>query len=110
MQFRNIMVRVLNMCNYVHLRCTSYNTVQKVNSVNSRLFGSLMVEGQKDFLSLVLLFRLLYFLPEGRRVNGPCWGGVGSLMLVEALMVELLVHPVMQLVRIDSTTQLLKTL
>lgn len=38
-----------------------------------------MVEGQKDFLNLVLLFRLLYFLPEGRRVNGPCWGCVGSL-------------------------------
>lgn len=35
---------------------------------------------------------------------------VGGVMLVEALMVELLVHTVTQLVRMDSTTQLLKTL
>lgn len=69
------MIHMLNMCNYAKLRCTNYNIVQKVNSVNSQLFGSLMVEGQKDFPSLVLLFRLLYFLPEGRGVNGPCWGG-----------------------------------
>ncbi len=50
-------------------------------------FKSLMSEGKKEFLKMeVLRFTLLYLRPEGRSVNGPCCGWVGSLRMEAALL------------------------
>ncbi|MCI4387673.1 hypothetical protein PGIGA_G00076990 [Pangasianodon gigas] len=47
----------------------------------------LMAEGKKEFLSLeVLHFTLLYLRPEGRSVNSPYCGWVGSLRMEAALL------------------------
>ncbi len=50
-------------------------------------FKSLMAEGKKEFLNLeVLHFTHLYLRPEGRSVNSPCCGWVGSLRMEAALL------------------------
>uniref|UniRef100_A0A3B3TC98 TNFR-Cys domain-containing protein n=1 Tax=Paramormyrops kingsleyae TaxID=1676925 RepID=A0A3B3TC98_9TELE len=52
-----------------------------VNEVG-RLFRSLIVVGKKELFSRdVLDFTLLNLRPEGRSVNSPCWGCVGSLRM-----------------------------
>nr|XP_024654426.1 uncharacterized protein LOC112430396 [Maylandia zebra] len=57
-----------------------------------QLFKSLMAVGKKELLSLDILdFKLLNLRPEGRSVNGLCWGRLRSIAVV------LPYHAVMQL-------------
>lgn len=63
----------------------------KPGESTGQLCKSLMAKGKNGFLRLkVLHFRLLYLQPEGRYVNGPCWGWVESFRTEAAILWTLL--------------------